>query len=95
MIPTNYVANQSVFFRILSDDQIEIIKRAAFEVIEKVGAQVLHEGARQLFKQAGATVKDDRVYVPQHIVEACIRTAPKGFTIYDRGGLRALEVRNP
>ncbi|MEJ2748773.1 MAG: trimethylamine methyltransferase family protein [Anaerolineae bacterium] len=92
MIPTNMVANQSVYFRVLSDDQIEMIKRAAFEVVEKVGAQVLHEGARQLFMHAGAIVKGDRVYVPQHIVEACIRTAPKGFTIYDRDGQRALEV---
>jgi trimethylamine--corrinoid protein Co-methyltransferase len=92
MIPTNIVANQSVYFRVLSDDQIEMIKWAAFEVMEKVGVQVLHEGARQLFKQAGAVVKDDRVYVPQYIVEACIRTARKGFTIYDRSGQRALEV---
>jgi trimethylamine--corrinoid protein Co-methyltransferase len=92
MIPTNFVANQSVFFRVLSDAQIEMIKQAAFEVMEKVGAQVLHKGARQLFKQAGAVVKEDRVYVPRHIVEACLRTAPKGFTIYNRAGKRALEV---
>jgi trimethylamine--corrinoid protein Co-methyltransferase len=32
------------------------------------------------------------VYVPRHIVQECVRTAPKGFTIHDRDGNRALEV---
>ena len=32
------------------------------------------------------------VKIPRYIVEECIRTAPKGFTIYDRAGNRALEV---
>ncbi|GAB4446984.1 MAG: trimethylamine methyltransferase MttB [Anaerolineae bacterium] len=92
MIQTSFVENRSVFFRALSDDQVWAIKRAAFEILEKVGAQVLHPEARKMLKQAGAVVKDDRVFVPQYIVEGCLRTAPKGFTIYDRNGNRALEV---
>lgn len=92
MIQSSFVENRSVFFRVLSDDQIWEIKRAAFEVLEKVGCQVLHEGALKLLERAGAIVKGDRVKVPQYIVEECIRTAPKGFTIYDRSGNRAMEV---
>lgn len=92
MIQSSFVENRSVFLRVLSDDQIWEIKRAAFEVLEKVGCQVLHEGALKLLKKAGARVNGDRVRVPRHIVEACLRTAPKGFTIYDRNGHRALEV---
>lgn len=92
MIQSSFVENRSIFFRVLSDDQIWEIKRTAFEILEKVGCQVLHEGALKLLKEAGARVNGDRVKVPQHIVEACLRTAPKGFTIYDRNGNRALEV---
>ena len=92
MIQSSFAENRSVFFRVLSDDQIWEIKRAAFEVLEKVGCQILHAGARQLLKEAGAVVNGDRVKVPQYIVEECVRTAPKGITIYDRGGQRALEV---
>ncbi len=92
MIQSSFVENRSVFFRVLSDDQIWEIKRAAFEVLEKVGCQVLHKGALKLLEEAGAVVKGDRVKVPQYIVEECLRTAPKGFTIYDRNGNRALEV---
>jgi trimethylamine--corrinoid protein Co-methyltransferase len=92
MIQSSFVENRSVFLRVLSDDQIWEIKQAAFEVLEKVGCQVLHEGALKLLEKAGARVNGDRVKVPQHIVEACLRTVPKGFTIYDRNGHRALEV---
>lgn len=92
MIQSSFVENRSPQFRLLSDDQIQEIKRAAFEVLEKVGCEVLHEGARQLLKEAGAVVDGDRVKVPQYIAEECVRTAPKGITIYNRAGKRALEV---
>lgn len=92
MIQSSYSENRSVFFRILSEEQIWEIKRAAFDAMEKTGFKVLHKGAVKLLKEAGAMVKDDRVKVPQFIVEECIRTAPKGFVIYDRLGNRAMEI---
>jgi trimethylamine--corrinoid protein Co-methyltransferase len=92
MIQSSFVENRSVFFCALSDDQVWEIKQAAFDVLEKTGCNVLHKGAVKLLKQAGAVVKGDRVKVPRYIVEECIRTAPKGFAIYDRQGNRAMEV---
>lgn len=79
-------------FRVLSDDQIWEIKQTAFDILEKTGCNVLHKGAVELFRKAGAVVEGDRVKVPQDIVEGCIKTAPKGFTIYDRDGNQAMEV---
>jgi trimethylamine--corrinoid protein Co-methyltransferase len=92
MIQSSFSENRSVFFRVLSDDQIWEIKRAAFDILEKTGAKVLHKGARKMLKQAGAIVKGEIVKVPEHIVQECLRTVPKGFTIYDREGQRAMEV---
>jgi trimethylamine--corrinoid protein Co-methyltransferase len=92
MIQSSFSVNRSVFFRVLSDDQIWEIKRAAFDILEKTGAKILHQGARDMLKQAGAIVKDDIVKVPEYVVQECLRTAPKGFAIYDRNGNRALEV---
>ena len=63
MIQTGATEKRSVRFRVLSDDQIAEIKRAAFEVMSKVGFRVLHEGARKMFKQAGALVNGDNVKV--------------------------------
>jgi trimethylamine--corrinoid protein Co-methyltransferase len=92
MLQSSFLENRSVFFRVLSGDQVWEIQQAAFDMLEKTGCRVMHERALRLLKQAGAIVKGERVRVPRHIVEECIRTAPKGFTIYDRDGNRALEV---
>jgi len=92
MIQTGATEKRSIFFRVLTDDQIEEIKRAAFEVMSKVGFRVHHEGARKMLKQAGAPIDGEIVKVPEHVVTACLRTTPKGWTIYDRQGRRAMEV---
>jgi trimethylamine--corrinoid protein Co-methyltransferase len=92
MIHSASIEKQSPFLRILSEDQIYEIKRAAFDIMQNVGFKILHEGARKMLKQVGAFVKDDLVKVPEYIVLECLKTAPKGFTIYDREGHRAMEV---
>ena len=92
MIQSSFNQNRSVFFRVLSDDQIWEIKRAAFDILQKTGAKILHKAARQMLKKAGAVVKDDVVKIPEYIVQECIRSAPKGITIFDRNKKRALEV---
>ncbi len=92
MIQSDTIEKRSVFFRVLSDDQVAEIKRTAFEIMLKVGFKVHHEGARKMLKQAGALVHDEIVKVPEHVVTECLHTAPKGWTIYDRNGNRAMEV---
>jgi trimethylamine--corrinoid protein Co-methyltransferase len=92
MIHSASIEKQSPYLRILSDDQIHEIKRAALDIMYTVGFNVLHEGARRMLKQAGAIVRGERVKVPEFIVNQCLGTAPKGFTVYDRQGERAMEV---
>jgi trimethylamine---corrinoid protein Co-methyltransferase len=92
MIQTNSTEKKGPFFRMLTDDQIHELIRAAFEVMATVGFKVLHPDARTMLKMAGAIVADERVKVPEFIVRQCLHTAPKGWTIYDREGCRALEV---
>jgi trimethylamine--corrinoid protein Co-methyltransferase len=92
MIQSSFNQNRSVFFRVLSDDQIWEIKRAAFDILEKTGAKILHKEARRMLKKAGAIVKGDVVKIPEYVVQECIRSAPKGITIFDRNKQRAMEV---
>lgn len=92
MIQSSFCQNRSVSFRVLSDDQIWEIKRAAFDILEKTGAKILHAEARAMLKKAGAMVHDEVVKIPEYVVQECIRTAPKGLTIFDRDKKRALEV---
>ena len=92
MIQTGSIEKKSVLFRVLTDDQIQEIKRAAFQVMSKVGIRVHHEGARKMLKQAGALISGETVKVPEHVVTGCLATAPKGWTIYDREGKQAMEI---
>ncbi|UCD80965.1 MAG: trimethylamine methyltransferase family protein [Desulfobacterales bacterium] len=94
MIQTNSTEKQRPFFRMLTEDQVHELIRAAFEVMERVGFKVLHPDARNMLKKAGAIVAEDRVKVPEFIVRQCLHTAPKGWTIYNREGQRSLEVEN-
>jgi len=92
MIQSSTTERRSVHFRVLSDDQVWEIRQAALDILEKTGCKIMHAGGQQLLKQAGALVRDERVWIPRYIVEECIRSAPKGFTIYNRQGERAMEV---
>ena len=91
-IQTNTTIKSTPHFKLLSQDQIHELVRAAFDVMGKVGFKVLHPDARDMLKKAGAIVKDDRVKVPEFIVTGCLSTAPKGWTLFNRNGERALEV---
>jgi trimethylamine--corrinoid protein Co-methyltransferase len=92
MMNAGSIQRQSPYLRILTADQIYEIRRAAFDVMLSAGFKVLHAGARKMLKKAGAIVKDDIVKVPEFIVNECLNSAPKGFTIYNRRGERAMEV---
>ncbi len=91
-IQTNTTIKGTPRFNLLRRDQIHELVRAAFEIMGKVGFKVLHPGAREMLKKAGAVVKEDRVKVPEFIVTGCLSTAPKGWTLYNRNGERTLEV---
>ncbi len=78
--------------KILTDDQIWEIRQAAFDIIEKVGFKCQHKQIHKMMKQAGACVKENNIKIPRHVVEECLTTTPKGWTIYDRNGRRAMEV---
>jgi len=92
LIQSSNTETRSVSMKILTDDQIWEIRQAAFDIIEKVGFKCWHKEVHKMMKQAGAWVKDDNIKIPKYIVEECLITTPKGWTIYDRNGHRAMEV---
>jgi trimethylamine--corrinoid protein Co-methyltransferase len=92
MLQTDRTEKRSVRMRVLTDDQVWEIRQAAFEVIEKVGFKCLHAEARKMLDRSGAVVREEIVKIPRYIVEGCLDTAPRGWTVYDRDGRRAMEV---
>jgi len=53
MINSGSVQQGSPYLRVLTDDQIYEIKRAAFDVMYHAGFKVLHAGARKMLKKPG------------------------------------------
>jgi trimethylamine---corrinoid protein Co-methyltransferase len=92
MIQTNVTIDSRPSFKLMTDDQVLELRKAAFEILEKVGMKILHAEARHMLKSAGALVHGEIVKVPEFIVRQCLETAPRGWVLYDRNGNRALEV---
>lgn len=64
-----------------SDDQIQAIHDSALTVLQELGVRVVHDGAREIFEKAGATVTETQVLLDTAMVEAAISTAPENFTL--------------
>jgi trimethylamine--corrinoid protein Co-methyltransferase len=79
--------------KMVTENELDGIYGAALTVLEMTGFKMSHTVAVARCKAAGCSVDDDRIRVPRQVVEECIRLAPKGFTVYDRLGNAALDLR--
>lgn len=80
-------------FRVLSEDQIEMIYSAALEVLERTGGRVFHDDALDLFRQSDAVVSDgNRVRIPASMVERALKDYPRKITLGGRDGRRTLHL---
>ncbi len=79
---------------LISADELESIHQAALTVLNEIGIDFLHDGARALLKEAGADVDpaSKRVRFDPALVEAQIGLAPKEFTLHARNPARNLAI---
>jgi trimethylamine--corrinoid protein Co-methyltransferase len=79
----------------LSAGQIDRIHAATLELLETVGVNVQHQGARNMLAQAGCTVRQDgTVHIPGQLVADAIQSAPASVIIYNRLGEKALQLED-
>ncbi|MEM9603652.1 MAG: trimethylamine methyltransferase family protein [Pseudomonadota bacterium] len=71
-------------------DRIEAMHEAALTALEELGLRVLLPEARAYFKQAGARVEEDMVYLGREIVTAALALAPRRIQM--RGGAAGRDV---
>ena len=64
-----------------TDEQIAEIHVTALTVLQELGVQVNHAGARDILAHAGAAVTDDQVRFGREMVEAAIASSPPEFTL--------------
>ena len=69
---------RGIGIKLFSDDDLDRIHLATLEVMETAGLHFMCEEALDIFENGGATVdrKNQKVYIPPHIVEECINSAP-------------------
>lgn len=71
-------------FEVLSQQEIERIHAASMEILSEVGISVDYCTARNLFREAGALVDEERqaVRLPESLVRWALQQAPSTFTLY-------------
>lgn len=62
------------------------VHEATLQVLAETGVDVRYAPARERFAGAGARVDGSRVRIPPELVEAAIRSAPRGRLLKPRGG---------
>jgi trimethylamine---corrinoid protein Co-methyltransferase len=71
---------------LLSADQIEAIHDASLTILEEIGLDFLHEGAKARLARAGARVDpgSDRVRFDRGLITEAIRSCPSEYTLHAR-----------
>ena len=70
--------------RYLSGDEVERIHNATLEVLKRVGLKCKSQRILEVFKQGGGDVANDRVRIPEHLVNDAVKTAPKQILLCGR-----------
>lgn len=79
--------------KVLTREQLERLHRSALTILEKTGLSLKLPEAVELLKNAGAKVEgEDRVFIPQSMVEDAIRQIPKAVNLFSRNGEHAMSL---
>jgi trimethylamine---corrinoid protein Co-methyltransferase len=71
-------------YHALTDEHIRQIHNASLFILDHTGIQVQNETALALYRQGGARVVDDRVYIPPEIVEHALKSVPASICLAGR-----------
>jgi len=77
-----------------SAEAVELIHRASLQLLAETGIRVLHDGARNIMREAGAEVDDStrQVRFARELIEQKISSIPPSFTLHARNSAHDLEV---
>ena len=68
----------------VTTEQLKTIKEKAFYVLENIGVKVPNKRALEVYREHGALVKGQQVYLPRDIVEKYMAMAPSEFVLGGR-----------
>ena len=80
---SNYIVNNSIQFKVLSEGQITEIVSAAIEIMETTGAVYYSTVALEMLKKAGAHVDGNRVRIPASMTKRALQSVPNSVGLYN------------
>ena len=88
-----YIQRKIPVYEVLDEEGVEIIERNADTVLEEIGIEFRDDAeALELWRQAGADVKGERVHFPRGLCRELLKTAPKEFTWHARNPERSVRI---
>ena len=88
-----YIKRQIPLYEVLNEDGIALIEANADTVLEEIGIEFRDDAeALQLWKDAGADVKGERVHFPKGLPRSLLKTAPPVFTQHARNPVRSVQI---
>ena len=93
--PWRQIVNSYKPIEIISADRVEAITNTAFDILENIGMDIIHEEAKQILKTAGADVDpdSDRVRFDRDLIQAALATAPSSYTLHSRNPEHNLDFK--
>jgi trimethylamine---corrinoid protein Co-methyltransferase len=88
-----YIKREIPLYEVLGEEGLSLIENNCETVLQEVGIDFRDDAeALQMWKDAGADVKGERVRFPKGLVRGLIRTAPSQFTQYARNAERNVVI---
>lgn len=89
----SYIKRQIPDYEVLSEEGLSLIEANCDTILQEVGIDFRDDAeALDMWKAAGADVKDERVRFPKGLVRSLIKTAPSQFTQHARNPARSVEI---
>ena len=88
-----YIKRQIPLYEVIGEEGLEKIEANADRLLEETGIDFRGDAeALDMWKQAGADVRGERVRFPKGMLRDLLKTAPKQFTQHARNPARSVEV---
>ena len=88
-----YITRRIARYEVLDEEGLALIERNADTVLEEIGIEFRDDQeALQLWKEAGADVRGERVHFPKGLCRELLKTAPSVFTQHARNSARSVQI---
>lgn len=88
-----YITRKVPLYEVLNEEGIAIIEANADTVLEEIGIEFRDDAeALEMWRQAGADVRGERVHFPKGLCRSLLKTAPPVFTQHARNPARSVQI---